>query len=237
MSLVEGKAAVGMRAPTVLTLGGAAFIADPAGALFREADRLLVVADLHLEKGSSYARRGVLLPPYDTRTTLQRLARLVARYAPHAVLALGDSFHDGDAHGRLDVDDRAAIADLQRGRDWVWVTGNHDPAVPPGAGGTVAETLVLGGVTFRHEPGGTEAPEVAAHLHPVAKVRLRGRAVRRRCFVASERRCVLPALGAYAGGLNVRHGAFQPLFPDGLTAHLLGEERLYSIAGPLLVPD
>lgn len=223
--------------PVVLAIGGLACVADPAGALYLADERLLVVADLHLEKGSAYAARGVFLPPYDTRATLARLAALIARYAPRTVVALGDSFHDERADGRLEAGDRQALALLQSGRDWLWVTGNHDPMIPPALGGVVTDGLVLGGVALRHEPGDDGMSEIVGHLHPVAKLRLRGRALRRRCFAASGRRCVMPALGAYAGGLNVRDTAFRSLFPDGLTAHVLGERRLYAIAAGLLLPD
>src|SRR5882724_13332930 len=108
-------------------VAGIAFAADCAGALYWPEEGLLAVADLHLEKGSSFARRGQLLPPYDTTETLARLARLIAHYAPRAVIALGDNFHDGDGPARLCDIDRASLTALQRGRDWVWIAGNHDP--------------------------------------------------------------------------------------------------------------
>src|SRR5882724_8281513 len=111
----------------VLQLGNVTLAADCAGALYWPEESLLVVADLHLQKGSSIARRGMLLPPYDTTETLARLARLIARYAPRIVISLGDSFHDGGGHARLSASDRASLAALQRGRDWIWITGNHDP--------------------------------------------------------------------------------------------------------------
>ncbi|GGC83448.1 ligase-associated DNA damage response endonuclease PdeM [Chelatococcus reniformis] len=221
----------------VVALGDAAFLADPVGALFEPGERLLVVADLHLEKGSSYAERGVLLPPYDTRATLSALGALVARYAPRTVLALGDSFHDVGAGARLNGADRAMLTGLQAGRDWIWVTGNHDPQIPQALGGTVVASLVHRGIVFRHEPGGGEANEMAGHLHPVAKVRMRGRSVRRRCFAVGPGRCILPAFGAYAGGLNVRDPAFRPLFPAGMVARVLGTQRIFTIADTMLLPD
>jgi DNA ligase-associated metallophosphoesterase len=220
-----------------IIIGALAFVADPTGALYHPGQRLLVVADLHFEKGSAFAERGVLLPPYDTRSTLKALALLIARYAPETVIALGDSLHDERADERLDRGDLAALRELQRGRDWIWVTGNHDPVVPQVLGGRVVDTLVHGGVVFRHEAKGGSAAEVAGHLHPVARIRLRGRSVRRRCFAVASKRCVLPAFGAYAGGLNVRDEAFRPLFPDGITAHVLGTERIFTIAEPMLLPD
>ena len=110
-----------------LTLAGVEFVADLSGVLFHEAERLLVVADLHLEKGSAYAARRVLLPPYDTAATLARLAAVVMRLAPRAIVALGNSFHDVRAGERMADEDRRALADLQRGRDFLWIAGNHDP--------------------------------------------------------------------------------------------------------------
>ncbi len=110
-----------------VSIAGVALVADCAGALYWPEEGVLALADLHLEKGSSFAARGVLLPPYDTAATLARLARLIARYAPRVVIALGDSFHDGDGPARIAATDRATLAALQRGRDWIWITGNHDP--------------------------------------------------------------------------------------------------------------
>ena len=115
------------------------FLADLSGALFWEEQSLLVVSDLHLEKGSSFAARGVLLPPYDTVATLSRLAAVIARHDPRMVIALGDSFHDRDAHERLSAPDREALAAMQARRDWIWISGNHDPALPSDLGGVVAE--------------------------------------------------------------------------------------------------
>ena len=143
----------------------------------------MVVADLHLEKGSSFARRGLMLPPYDTRETLAALAEVIGRFGPATVVALGDSFHDVGGPDRLAAEEAAALRAMQAGRRWVWITGNHDRVLPgldrrrgPGGAG-------LGPLTFRHEPLPGAAGEVAGHLHPAGKVVLRGRGVRRRCFV------------------------------------------------------
>src|SRR6266436_7897727 len=116
-----------MRGAAQITVAGVAVVIDCAGALYWPDERVLAVADLHLEKGSSFAARGVLLPPYDTAATLARLAALIARYAPRVVVALGDSFHDGRGPARLADTDRATLRSLQHGRDWIWITGNHDP--------------------------------------------------------------------------------------------------------------
>jgi uncharacterized protein len=213
-----------------LNVGGVNLVADLSGALFWEEQRLLVVSDLHLEKGSSFAARGVLLPPYDTAATLSLLATVIARHDPRTVIALGDSFHDRDAQGRLSVQNRDAIAALQRRRDWIWIAGNHDPALPDDLGGTVASEVAVGAIVFRHEPTGA-AGEIAGHLHPKARVASRGRAVERRCFAADGERVVMPAFGAYAGGLSIRDVAFSKIFQTlGFMAHVLGDRRLHAIA-------
>ncbi len=218
------------KARGIVDVAGATFLADLSGALFWEAQRLLVVSDLHLEKGSSFAARGVLLPPYDTAATLSRLAAVIARHDPRTVIALGDSFHDRDAHGRLSAADREAIAALQARRDWIWISGNNDPALPAELGGTVAGEVAIGPLTFRHEPTGA-CGEIAGHLHPKARVSRRGRSVERRCFACDGERAVLPAFGAYAGGLSIRDLAFAKIFPSAaFTAHLIGDNHLHRIA-------
>jgi DNA ligase-associated metallophosphoesterase len=210
-----------------ISIGNATFIADPVGALYWPEQQLLVVADLHLEKGSSFARRGLLLPPYDSAVTLHNLGRLLERYAPQRVIALGDSFHDPDGSRRMIARDRDTLAALQRGRDWIWIAGNHDPD-PLAVGGTFARELGVDGLVFRHEPTG-EAGEIAGHMHPRARVRWRGHVVARRCFAASPDGVVMPAFGAYTGGLNILDRAFSKVFGTGaFTAHLLGSGRLYA---------
>jgi DNA ligase-associated metallophosphoesterase len=218
----------GMRAGA-LDVAGVALVADLSGALFWEAQRLLVVSDLHLEKGSSFAARGVLLPPYDTAATLSRLAAVISRHNPRMVIALGDSFHDRDAHERLSRPDRDAIAAMQAGREWIWIAGNHDPALPPDLGGAVASEVCIGPIAFRHEPTGAFG-EIAGHLHPKARVATRGRATERRCFASDGERAVMPAFGAYAGGLSIRDQAFTKIFgaPD-FMAHVLGDTMLHAI--------
>jgi DNA ligase-associated metallophosphoesterase len=220
-------------------VAGITLAADCAGALYWPEEGLLVVADLHLEKGSSFARRGQLLPPYDTTETLARLARLVAHYAPRVVITLGDNFHDGGGHARLSAADRASLTALQRGRDWIWITGNHDPDPAEGIGGSFGATLTFGKLQFRHEPS-RDAPEgeIAGHLHPVARIVQRGRAVSRRCFATDGQSLVMPAFGAYTGGLNVRDHAFGAVFgARKFTAHMLGDNRLYAFAASRCLSD
>jgi len=207
------------------------------GALYWPEQRLLVVADLHLEKGSSFAARGQLLPPYDTAATLALLARLVAHYAPRGVVALGDNFHDGGGAARLGAEDRENLHALQRGRDWIWLTGNHDPEPAANIGGVFQESFGSSALTFRHRPSGAVG-EIAGHLHPIARIVHRGRAVSRRCFAADATRMVMPALGVLTGGLNIRDAAFADVFGTlKFTAHMLGEDRLYSFAAKRCLPD
>jgi uncharacterized protein len=218
------------RADNALTLAGITLVADPAGAIYWPDERLLVVADLHLEKGSAFAARGVLLPPYDTIATLSRLAAVIARHDPRMVIALGDSFHDRTAHERLSSPNREAIAALQTRRDWIWISGNHDPALPSDLGGVVASEVAIGPISFRHEPTGAVG-EIAGHLHPKARVSTRGRSTERRCFACDGERAVMPAFGAYTGGLSIRDAAFARIFgTPGFMAHVLGDSRLHSIA-------
>jgi DNA ligase-associated metallophosphoesterase len=220
-----------------ITIADTAVVPDPAGGLYWPEEHTLVVADLHLEKGSSFAARGVLLPPYDTAATLAHLARLIDRYRPRRVIALGDSFHDQGGPARVAPDDRAALCALQRGRDWLWVAGNHDPEPPAGTGGDFAAVLALGALVFRHAPSVDDAGgEIAGHLHPTARVAVRGRSIGRRCFAADRHRLVMPAFGAYTGGLNVRDRAFAGLFGATFTAHLLGERRTYAFDGSSCLP-
>lgn len=212
-----------------LAIAGAHFTADASGVLFWDDERLLIVSDLHLEKGSSFATRGILLPPYDTAATLARLATVIARFNPRRVIALGDSFHDADAHARVSGPDRDAIAAMQSGRDWLWIAGNHDPLPPTSLSGSVASEIVVGPICFRHEPTGA-AGEIAGHLHPKARVATRGRSIERRCIATDGVRAVMPSFGAYTGGLSIRDRAFAKVFATlAFTAHLLGDNRLHAM--------
>jgi uncharacterized protein len=220
-----------------IDLSGRTAVLDLTGAMYLPEDDTLLVADLHFEKGSSFARRGMMLPPYDTRETLSALSDAVFRFDPRTVIALGDSFHDIGGPDRLGDEERATLTQVQAGRDWIWVTGNHDRILPDSIGGQVVEEMALGPLTLRHEPMEGAQPEIAGHLHPVGKVVMRGRSTRRRCFLTDGSRCIMPALGAYAGGLNACDAAFKPLFPKGFTAHLIGQERIYAIAKAMLCRD
>jgi len=213
-----------------VTVCGITFSADLSGALYWDEERTLVVSDLHLEKGSSFALRGILLPPFDTAATLAKLTQAISRYNPRHVIALGDSFHDRDGHARLAQSDRASLVAIQAGRDWTWIEGNHDPAPPDTLGGAVARELAIGPICFRHEPSGT-AGEIAGHLHPKARVATRGRGIDRRCFASDGVRAVMPSFGAYTGGLSIRDEAFSRIFAElNFTAHVLGDSAVHTIA-------
>jgi DNA ligase-associated metallophosphoesterase len=222
-------------------LGDAPAFATPEGGLWLPLSRTLVVSDLHLEKGSAFATRGALLPPWDTAATLRRLHALVDRLAPATLVALGDSFHDRHAGARVLPDDRRALEALEARTRCVWIEGNHDPEAPAWLAGERRETLRVDGVLLRHLPGEPlegAACEVAGHLHPCLKVAgASGRRVRRRCFAGDGTRLVMPAFGAYAGGLNVLDAAYAGLWPKGFTAYALGARRVHAIGVDALLPD
>jgi len=228
-------------AESAFSLGRLAAICDLSGALWLPDERTLLVADLHFEKGAARAARGYLLPPYDTRETLSRLSKVIAQHDPCRVIALGDSFHDRHGPARLSgpalATERAMLADLMRGREWLWLTGNHDPALPDSLGGDVAARTELAGVRLVHEPSLDSGPEIAGHLHPVAKLTGRAGRLRARCFARNTTRCIMPAFGAFTGGLNLRDAAFAPYFPDGATAHVIGRTRVYAVGRDRLVAD
>ncbi len=223
----------------LIHLSGAAVRLDWSGALHWPEEELLVVADLHFEKGTSQGMRGRFLPPYDTRTTLGALEEVVRRLSPKRVIALGDSFHDRAADGRLMEGERNRIRALTAAVDWLWITGNHDPEPPEGLGGQSVDIVAIGPLVFRHEPGrGRQTGEIAGHLHPCARVGVRGRALRRRAFVSDGARCILPAFGAYTGGLNVLDDAYRGMFDRvRMIAWMIGDQRVYPVRGPMLVPD
>ncbi len=217
-------------------LAGVAACALPAGGLWLAAARTLIVSDLHLEKGSSFAQRGQVLPPYDTRTTLARLSALASQLKPACIVSLGDSFHDPRAAQRLCPEDAATLRTLTAAHDFVWIEGNHDPRPPEALGGRAAAELVVSGLTLRHEPTGA-ATEIAGHLHPCAAVSGRGRRLRARCFATDGERLVMPAFGAFTGGLNVCDAAFASVFAQGCDALLLARGKVYPAPAERLLPD
>jgi len=209
-----------------------------SGALWLPDQGALLVADLHLEKGSAYASRGQMLPPYDTRETLRRLAAEIEALSPAVVILLGDTFHDRRSEDRLAGDDAERLRALADGRRLVWVIGNHDADGPRALPGEVAAELALAGLTLRHEPQpGAQPGEVAGHLHPAARVVAPRGTVRRRCFITDGERVILPAFGAYAGGLNVLDAAFAGMFTRPPLAGVLGPQRVRAIGWGRLAAD
>ncbi len=220
-----------------IALGGVALTADYSGVLMIDDELTLVVADLHLEKGTARARHRSFLPPYDTRTTLARLKRAIERLRPRRVIALGDSFHDVGGCERLNPDDRTTLLGLQRGRDWLWIAGNHDPVLPAELGGERCQSQSISKLTLQHEPTLSGRHEIAGHLHPCARVARGGHIQRRPCFVASDERLLLPAFGAYTGGLNVLDPAIADLFGAELAVAVLGRSGVYPVATHQLRSD
>lgn len=192
---------------------------------------------MHFEKGADFARRGALLPPYDTRASLKRLEALISMLKPQTVISLGDAFHREDSEAFMNPADAERLETLTRAVRFVWVMGNHDPAPSKRFDGEAAAFKRVGGLVFRHEPSdGAATGEVAGHLHPCARIRTDVGGQRRRCFATDGARLLLPAFGAYAGGLNVLDAAIRPLFGD-LSVHVLGQRGVYAFRENALAPD
>ncbi|MFM7346322.1 MAG: ligase-associated DNA damage response endonuclease PdeM [Tagaea sp.] len=222
-----------------ITIEETALFADPSGALYWPETKTLVVADLHLEKGSAFAAKGVLLPPYDTRATLSALQLLIRRYAPTRIVCLGDSFHDVRAVERIAPTDREFLARLMGGLDWVWVLGNHDPGIPPALGGRAVTEAAEGRLVLRHEPSGPilSPGEIVGHYHPKACVTTSVGRVVAPCFAHDGRRMVMPAFGAYAGGLDALDRAIAGLFGRAKFRVLMtGKDRLHLFPANRLEP-
>ena len=207
--------------PAPLHLAGERLLLDPQGVLAWPARRLLAVADLHLEKGSHFARRGCLVPPYDTRETVMRLLSALRRHTPRCLVLLGDSFHDAEGSARLPPSERAVLRRALEGLEVVWVLGNHDPVPPEGLPGTACAEWAEGPFLFRHQAlpalPRSGPVEISGHFHPKATMPTRAGGVTRPCF------------GAYTGGLDLRDPALAGLFRRGGRAFLLGRDRLFSM--------
>jgi DNA ligase-associated metallophosphoesterase len=188
------------------SFAGETFSASADGALFWPAHQALLVADLHLEKASWFARLGQFLPPYDSHATLTALAGKVERTGATRLYCLGDSFHDAFGCDRLDPSARGLLTSLTARLDWTWIIGNHDPGFADHCGGRIADEVELGGIILRHEAVRNETrPEISGHFHPKFRVHLRGRLVSRRCFVTSPTKVIRPAFGSLTGGLDAHH--------------------------------
>ncbi len=176
------------------------------GALYWPARRALLVADLHLEKASWFARLGQMLPPYDSIATLADLTALAVSTGAEEIWCLGDSFHDRHGCDRLPARAREMLVALTGATRWTWITGNHDPGIADHCGGDIVEEAEVDGLLLRHEADPAEPrPELSGHFHPKLRIRHRGRQVSRRCFVATERKLILPAFGSLTGGLDAGH--------------------------------
>jgi DNA ligase-associated metallophosphoesterase len=188
------------------SFAGETFEATTSGALFWPARKALLVADLHLEKASWFARLGQFLPPYDSHATLTALAAEVERSRARHLYCLGDSFHDAFGCDRLPANARELLTELTSKLDWVWIVGNHDPGFADHCGGRIEDKAELSGIILRHEAVPGEArPEISGHFHPKLRLHLKGRQVSRRCFVNSATKIIMPAFGSLTGGLDAHH--------------------------------
>ena len=202
-------------------------MALPQGALFWPARRALLVADLHLEKASWFAKGGQMLPPYDSIATLADLTAIAAATDAAEIWCLGDSFHDSAGCDRLPAEARALLTALTGRTRWTWITGNHDPGIADHCGGEIVEEAEVDGLLLRHEAEPDEPrPELSGHFHPKLRLHLRGRLVSRRCFVATERKLILPAFGALTGGLDAHHPEIVRAVGEGAQALVPVQDRL-----------
>ncbi|WP_184156475.1 ligase-associated DNA damage response endonuclease PdeM [Sphingobium lignivorans] len=222
-----------MGAQSLFSFGGQTWRALPEGALVWQERSALILADLHFEKASAYACRGSMLPPYDSVATLDALEGLMARIRPREVWCLGDSFHDMGACDRMDEGTRRRITGLTASCRWIWITGNHDPRPTPDMGGETLHETRVADIILRHEARPNEAgAEISGHFHPKWRLNLRGRLVSRRCFVLSARKLIMPAFGAYAGGLDVAAPAIRALVGQGSEALVPISDRLLRFSVP-----
>ena len=211
-------------------LGGVELVPDLSGALYVPDYETLVISDLHLEQGSSLARRGLHVPPFDTAVTLALLENVIAAAQPKRLIFLGDSFHDAQGEDRLDESHLQSLQALTRKHETIWIIGNHDPEPPQSLGGQGAESLALGPLTLRHEPAHQRdgQHEIAGHLHPGCGITQRGRRIYGKCFVSDDTRLIMPAFGAYTGGLSITSKAFHGVLnPETAQAHMIGRTALH----------
>ena len=209
------------------SFAGHALAALADGALWWPARRALLVADLHFEKASWFAKGGQMLPPYDSLATLAALGRLIERLDPAEIWCLGDSFHDAEGCERLPEDAQALLRGFTENCRWTWITGNHDAAMTDHCGGVVIAEAEVDGLVLRHEADPRDPqPELSGHFHPKLRVAVRGRLVARRCFVASATKLILPAFGSLTGGLDVAHPEIRRAIGPGGQALVPVENRL-----------
>jgi uncharacterized protein len=210
-----------------LSFAGHEFFASSEGALHWPAERALLVADLHLEKASWFAAGGQLLPPYDSLATLEVLSQEIGRTGVARLYCLGDSFHDRFGCERLAEGARELLKTLTSRLDWVWIVGNHDVGFVDLCGGRIEDECEVGGIILRHEAASGESrPELSGHFHPKYRLSLRGRSVSRRCFIASQTKLILPAYGAFTGGLDAGHPEILKKVGPGASALVPSSDRL-----------
>ena len=188
------------------SFAGETFEATASGALYWPAQDALLVADLHLEKASWFARLGQFLPPYDSHATLSAVAAEVERSGARRLYCLGDSFHDAFGCDRLPQSARELLTELTNRLDWTWIVGNHDPGFADHCGGVIVDEVQIARIVLRHEAVPAESrPEISGHFHPKLRVSVKGRQVSRRCFVVSPAKIIMPAFGSLTGGLDAHH--------------------------------
>jgi uncharacterized protein len=210
-----------------LSFAGETFFATADGALFWPAQQALLVADLHLEKASWFARFGQFLPPYDSHATLMTLARAVEENRATRLYCLGDSFHDRFGCDRLPADARSLLTELTSKLDWTWIVGNHDPGFADHCGGRIEDEVEIAGIVLRHEAVRDDTrPELSGHFHPKLRLQLKGRRVSRRCFVVSRSKMILPAFGSLTGGLDAHHPEIMRSVGDDAAALVPVSDRL-----------
>ena len=209
------------------SFAGHEFFATPEGALYWPAQSALLVADLHLEKASWFAKAGQMLPPYDSIATLTALEHDIDRSGAMRLYCLGDSFHDRFGCDRLPAVARALLTSMTERLDWIWITGNHDAGFIDHCGGRIAEEVEIDGIILRHEAVVDDsAPEMSGHFHPKLRLAMRGRSVSRRCFVASATKLILPAYGTLTGGLDAHHPEILKKVGPGASALVPVTDRL-----------
>ncbi len=213
-----------------IKFSGHHFTLSPEGTLYWHEESMLVVSDLHLEKGSCSGLRGQLPPSYDSRETLERLARIVENTPASRILFLGDTFHDAQAHERLSFSEQDLLEDICGARRTVWVHGSHGGAYVPGRVQSCG-VFSLSGLTFRHEATQDGSGEVSGRFHPCAEISHKGSLVRKPCFIEDGRKMILPAFGAYAGGMDARHESIALHFPQGCRVHVMGLEKIHTLDG------
>ena len=221
---------------TEFQFNGERMLADISGALIWPEKSTVVVSDLHLAKGTSFASKGIFLPPYDSIETLSVLNCVLTYYAPDRVICLGDSFHDSEASSRLGPKEKDIIRQFTRLHDWIWITGNHDPTPTPTLGGKITTHMSIANMMFRHITIDRETKgEISGHFHPKAKIKIKGKKISARCFISDGTdRLILPAFGTYTGGLDISHPKIKALFSDNYMVLLLGQRKVFTFPKTVL---